>query len=326
MEESMVDVCVTEDAEVAKSWTKSAAEIFMEEMRAKKQLRAKLELLEKEVNLGHQLLLQTKTFLRSKEALLKSKVRTSYSKCHKFWRGKVVLAHKSLVDEQVNAAKERLGLTRRFDKFNIDSKFNIDAMIAKIDELAPGAKYKSARPTPAPSRSCSCRPFHKKEQPQVRYFTIPIPPLRLQQRQRYNERSPPQRVTTPHRKSEDLVETPSGIRGDQSIVFHGDEIAEDLSYDHLTQLKDGEDEYFWDGYFRFYEEESEVAADADLGFICDEVVYSYAEVEDGDYYEVDDFAENDAEIDFAENDAEIDFAEDDDAEEEFAEDDSGGDY
>ena len=226
----------------------------------------------------------------------------------------------------MNAAKERLGLTRLREKFNIGAKFNIDAMVAKIDELAPGAKYKSARPTPAPSRSCSCRPFHKKEQPQVRYFTIPIPPLRLQQRQRYNERSPPQRVTTPHRKSEDLVETPSGIRGDQSIVFHGDEIAEDLSYDHLTQLKDGEDEYFWDGYFRFYEEESEVAADADLGFICDEVVYSYAEVEDGDYYEVDDFAENDAEIDFAEADAEIDFAEDDDAEEEFAEDDSGGDY
>ena len=217
-------------------------------------------------------------------------------------------------------------MTRRFDKFNIDSKFNIDAMIAKIDELAPGAKYKSARPAPAPSRSSTRRPFHKKEQPSVRYFTIPIPPLRLQQRQRYSERSPPQQVTTPHRKSEDLVETPSGIRGDQSIVFHGDEIAEDLSYDHLTQLKDGEDEYFWDGYFRFYEEESEVAADADLGFICDEVVYSYAEVEDGDYYEVDDFAENDAEIDFAEADAEIDFAEDDDAEEEFAEDDSGGDY
>ena len=71
VEESKVDVCITEDAEVTKSWTKSAAEIFMEEkieqMRAKKKLRAKLELLEKEVKLRHQLLQQTKTLLRSKE-------------------------------------------------------------------------------------------------------------------------------------------------------------------------------------------------------------------------------------------------------------------
>ena len=342
VEESMVDVCVTEDAEVAKSLTKSAAEIFMEEkieqMRAKKKLRAKLELLEKEVKLRHQLLQQAKTLLRSKEAMLKSKVRISYSKCHKFWRGKVVLAHKSLVDEQVNAAKERLGLTRRFDKFNIDSKFNIDAMVAKIDELAPGAKYKSARPAPAPSRSSTRRPFHKKEQPSVRYFTIPIPPLRLQQRQRYSERSPPQRLTTPHRKSEDLVEAPSGIRGDVGIVSYGDTIAEDLCYDLLTQLKHGDDEYFWDDfcYSTLYEEETEVA-DASCSFIyedcnfaeADEVSY-YSEGEDGDFFaetnaEIDFAEDNCAGFDFAEDDDEIDFAEDDDAEEEFA-DNSGGDY
>ena len=289
VEESKVDVCITEDAEVTKSWTKSAAEIFMEEkieqMRAKKQLRAKLELLEKEVNLGHQLLLQTKTFLRSKEALLKSKVRTSYSKCHKFWRGKVVLAHKSLVDEQVNAAKERLGLTRLREKFNIGAKFNIDAMVAKIDELAPGAKYKSARPAPAPSRSCTRRPFHKKEQ-SVRYFTVPIPPLRLQQRQRHSERSSPQQVTMPHCKSEVLVEAPSCIRGDFSIVSYGDTIADDLCHDHLTQLQ-YDDEYFWDDFGpTFHEEEADALS-------------YYSEGEEGDFFAEDNYAE----IDVAEDDS-----------------------
>ena len=304
VEESMVDVCVTEDADVAKSWTKSAAEIFMEEkieqMRAKKKLRAKLELLEKEVKLGHQLLQQTKTLLRSKEAMLNSKVRISYSKCHKFWRGKVVLAHKSLVDEQVNAAKARLGLTRRIDTINIDAKFNIDAMVAKIDELAPGAKYKSARPAPAPSRSCTCRPFHKKEQPAVRYFTVPIPPLRLQQRQRHSERSSPQQVTMPHCKSEVLVEAPSCIRGDFSIVSYGDTIADDLCHDHLTQLQ-YDDEYFWDDFGpTFHEEEADVLS-------------YYSEGEEGDFFAEDNYAE-------------IDFAEDDYVEEDVAEDDSGGGY
>ena len=123
---------------------------------------------------------------------------------------------------------------------------------------------------------------------------------------------------------------PTRLRGDQCIVSHSDTIAEDLCYDHLTQLKHGDDEYFWDGYCYFYDEEAEIA-DADGDFICGycdfgeaEVVYSYAEVEDDDA-EID-FALDDAEIDFADDGTEIYFAEDDDDEEEFAEDDSGGDY
>ena len=108
---------------------------------------------------------------------------------------------------------------------------------------------------------------------------------------------------------------PARLRGEQCIVSHSDTIAEDLCYDHLTQLKHGDDEYFWDGYCYFYEEE---AADGDGDFICEdcdfgeaEVVDSYAEVEDGDFYDVDDYNEvnsaEDADEIYA---AEEDFAED----------------
>ena len=76
--------------------SKSAVQIFMEEkqeqLTAKKKLRAKLALLEKEVALGQHLLQQTKLMLQSKEALLKRKVRVTYNKCHSFLRGKVVSA------------------------------------------------------------------------------------------------------------------------------------------------------------------------------------------------------------------------------------------
>ena len=76
----------------------------------------KLALLEKEVKLGHQHLSQTKTLLRSKEALLRKKVRVTYNNCCKFCRGNVIAKHKSLVSEPVGAAKARLRL-RRFNQF-----------------------------------------------------------------------------------------------------------------------------------------------------------------------------------------------------------------
>ena len=118
--------------------SKSAAQIFMEEKQeqvtAKKMMTAKLALLEKEVALGQHLLHQNKTLLHSKKALLMRKVRVTYNKCHKLWRGKVVSAHKSHVDEQVAAAKARLGLT------NTSKQFNIPAMVALIEKLAPEGK------------------------------------------------------------------------------------------------------------------------------------------------------------------------------------------
>ena len=78
---------------------KSAAQIFMEEKvsadNAKKKVAAKLALLEEEVKLGHHLLLQSKTLVKSQKALLLMKVRVKYNKCHSFLRGKVISAHKS---------------------------------------------------------------------------------------------------------------------------------------------------------------------------------------------------------------------------------------
>ena len=89
-----VDGSFAKDDEVAKCKTKSAAQIFMEEKRAaglaKEKIRAKLTLLEEELKLGQQLLLQAQTLRKSKEALLTQKVRVTYNKCHKFWRGSVI--------------------------------------------------------------------------------------------------------------------------------------------------------------------------------------------------------------------------------------------
>jgi len=76
--------------------TKSAAQVFMEgkveQIIAKEKLKTKLVQLEKEVELGRTVLEQTKTLRKSKEALLLRKVRVSYNKCHKFWRGQVISA------------------------------------------------------------------------------------------------------------------------------------------------------------------------------------------------------------------------------------------
>ena len=293
-----VDGSFAKDDEVAKCKTKSAAQIFMEEKRAaglaKEKIRAKLALLEEEVKLGQQLLLQAKTLQNSKEALLSRKVRLTFNKCHKFWRGSVISAHKSFVDEQVDAAKARLGLRK------CTNKFDISAMVTKIDELAPGARYKSANPLPvSTSRPGARTPFIKKEEPAVRYFTVPIPSVPIQQR---GERIARAQLA---RASSQQQPTSAGYRGEQCIVSHGDDLAEDLCYDHSTQLEQGAEEFLWDGEFdySYYEEEAEVDNsdivwdDAkELEVACyyddevatcfdaeDEVCYSDAEVEDSYY-------------------------------------------
>ena len=94
----LLDLSTIEVKETA-SDSKSAAQVFMEEkvekINARQKMGAKLALLEEVVKLGRQLLEQTRTLKRSKEALLLRKVRVAYNKCHKFWRGKVISAHKS---------------------------------------------------------------------------------------------------------------------------------------------------------------------------------------------------------------------------------------
>ena len=224
--------------------SKSAAQIFMEEKQeqvtAKKMMTAKLALLEKEVALGQHLLHQNKTLLHSKKALLMRKVRVTYNKCHKLWRGKVVSAHKSHVDEQVAAAKARLGLA------NTSNQFNISAMVALIDKLAPEGKYLSSKPAPVPtatSRPWRRGPFDKKEEPRVRYFAAPVPSVPIRQRGQRSSHSAP--AVQP------------GYRGDLSIVSNGDAFAEEPFCDTPTQLEQGVGEYLWDREydFSYYKEE-----------------------------------------------------------------------
>ena len=209
--------------------SKSAVEIFMEEKQekvtAKKKMTAKLAMLEKEVTLGQHLLQQTKSLLKSKEALLMRKVRVTYNKCHSFMRGKVVYAHRSFVAEQVAAAKARLGLA------NTSHQFNIPAMVALIDKLAPEGKYLSSKPAPVPtatSRPWRRRLFTKMEAPSVRYFTAPVPSMPIQQR---GERAAPAQETSCHHQ-----QSSAWYGGDYSIVSDGDVCYQEPFYDNVAQL------------------------------------------------------------------------------------------
>ena len=266
---------------------KLAAQIFMEEKAAadsvKKKIAAKLALLEEEVKIGHQLLFQSKTLVKSQEALLLKKVRVTYNKCHSFLRGKVVSAHRSFVDEQVAAAKARLGLTKN------SSQFNIPAMVAVIDKLAPEGKYLSSKPAPAPAATSRARkPLVKKEKPSVRYFTAPVPSMPIQQRS--------------HRSSHSTTAAQPGYRGDQSIVSNGDALAEEPYCDISTQLEHSADEYLWDGVFDFsyYEEEVDVnlcGSDVDCFDAEEEVAYYDAEEVDTCFEAEDEPCYFDAEVD-----------------------------
>ena len=211
--------------------SKSAVEIFMEEKQekvtAKKKMTARLAMLEKEVTVGQHLLLQTKSLLKSKEALLMRKVRVTYNKCHSFMRGKVVYAHRSFVAEQVAAAKARLGLA------NTSHQFNIPAMVALIDKLAPEGKYLSSQPAPVPSatsRPWRRRPFAKKEAPSVRYFTAPMPSMPIQQTGERAARAQLEEASC-HQQSS------AGYGGgDYGIVSNGDAFYQEPYYDHVAQL------------------------------------------------------------------------------------------
>jgi len=231
--------------------TKSAAQVFMEEkvvqISAKEKMKATLALLEKEVKIGHQLLEQTITLKKSKEALLLRKVRVTFNKCHKFWRGRVLAAHKSFVDEQVDAAKARLGLGR------LPIQFDISTMAKKIDELAPGGRYKSANPLPSstPTSRSWVKTFAPRRSPpsprRTRSLVIPAPPILF---------------SVPAKQPSLMLPwTPASAwdRGDQCIVSHGDASAEVLCYDHATQLETSA-EFLWDGNHDFppYQEEVEV--------------------------------------------------------------------
>ena len=131
----------------------------------------------------------------------------------------------------------------------------------------------------------------------VRYFAVPIPSVPIQQR---GERIARAQLA---RASSQQQPTSAGYRGEQSIVSHGDDLAEDLFYEHSTQLENGADEFLWDGEFdySYYDEELEVD-NADIVWddakeleveVCyyndevatcfdaeEEVCYSDAEVED----------------------------------------------
>ena len=135
----LLDLSTTEEEETASNF-KSAAQVFMEEkvekIKAKQKMGAKLALLKREVKLGQQLLQQTKTLLKGKEALVQRKVRVTYNRCHKFWRGQVILAHKADVEKQVDAAKKRLGVWKSGIKFNISAMVQYFAAKPTEDEVA----------------------------------------------------------------------------------------------------------------------------------------------------------------------------------------------
>ena len=133
-------------------------------------------------------------------------------------------------------------------------------------------------------------------------FMVPPPPMAYSVPAKKSSHAP---AAVPH--------TSAGNRGELCIVAYGDVLAEELLYDHSTQLEPDADEYLWDGEYDFssyaYEEEVEVD---DSGIIWDDakeieveacyndevatcfsaeedVCYYDGEVEDYDYSAVDYF-------------------------------------
>ena len=158
----------------------------------------------------------------------------TYNKCHKFWRGKVVSAHKSFVDEQVDAAKSRLGLM----KYN--NQFNISAMVKKIEELAPGARYRSANPLP--TSTSTTRPRVKPRRSPPRRTTSLARRAPPDPRLKMPPVLPPVLSSVLARESSPMApRTSTWYRGDPCIVSHGEAIGEDLCYDHPTQLQHCDD-------------------------------------------------------------------------------------
>ena len=121
----------------------------------------------------------------------------------------------------------------------------------------------------------------------MHYFTVPIPGERIARAQLA-------------RASSQQQPTSAGYRGEQCIDSYGDDLAEDLCYDHSTQLELCTEEYLWDGEhdFSYYANEEELEIDnSDIVWddakeleveTCydaeEEVSYHDAEVEDCNYY------------------------------------------
>ena len=229
------------------------------EVSARTNLLKKLALHEQEVKLGQQIIKQKNLLVQSKQALTLMSKKVKYNICHKFRRGGIVEAFKYVVDKEVLAAKQRLGL-------HTYKQFDMKEMLATITRLAPDGKYSSSKPAPVPtatSRPWRRRPFAK-EEPRVRYFPGPVPSVPIQQRVQRSSHSAP--AVQP------------GYRGDQCIVSYGDVIAEEQFCDFSTQFEQCA-EYDWDGDydFAFYEEEVEV----DVGssdIIWEDPGYGTAEV------------------------------------------------
>ena len=122
---------------------------------------------------------QKKLLVQSKQALSLMSQKVKYNVCHRFKRGGVVMAFKSVVDKEVSVAKQRLCLMCNCRQFNMEE------MLATISRLAPDGKYLSSKPAPVPT--ATSRPwrrglFAKKEAPSVHYFTAPVPSMPIQQR------------------------------------------------------------------------------------------------------------------------------------------------
>ena len=200
-----------------------------DEVSARTKLLQKLVLYEQEVKLGHQLLEQKQTLLRSKQALILMSRRIKYNVCHRLKRGGVIKATKSVLDKEVQAARQRLGLQHSYKQFNIEE------MLSTINRLAPEGKYLSSKPAPVPAattRPCVRRPFIKKEKPSVRYFAAPIPSVPIQQRGERIARA--QLGTASHCPRQTSAAT--GYGGDYGIVSDGDDFNREPFYDLVTQL------------------------------------------------------------------------------------------
>ena len=197
------------------------------EVSARTNLLKKLALQEQEVKMRQEIIKQKKLLVQSKQALSLMSQKVKYNVCHRFKRGGVVIAFKSVVAKEVSAAKQRLGLLRNYKQFNMEE------MLATITRLAPDGKYVSSKPAPVPtatSRPWRRRPYAKKETPSVRYFPAPVPSMPIQQT---GERAAPAQLeeASYHQQSS------AGYGGgDYGIVSNGDAFYQEPYYDHVAQL------------------------------------------------------------------------------------------
>ena len=122
-------------------------------------------------------------------------------------------------------------------------------------------------------------------------FMVPLPPVSFTKHTKKSSSLPAA-----------VLQTSPGYRGDNSIVCHGDAFAEELVYDHSTQLEPDFDGYLWDGEYDFSYHENEVEVDfSDFNIIWDnanelevddcyfnaeeeEISHHDDEVEDCNYY------------------------------------------